>query len=202
MKRKDSIVQGTDAWHHIRKGKISGTVLKQIMGTPKARQDALWELISERLCKGLPEEENAMERGHRLEPEALAAFEYETGKIVERTGFVEDDDNSFIAQSPDGLIGETEAVEVKCPGGRNYVKAWLTNEVPDEYYWQVIQYFVVNSKLETLHFVLYNPDIPVHPLHVIKVQRESLTEDIAKARDEQLKFLHEVDDKLSGIVPF
>lgn len=200
MKRRDSIIQGTEAWDFIRKGKLTGTYLKAIMGTPKARQEALYEVIAERVTKGLPEDENPMERGHRLEPVAIAAFEFETGKRVERTGFCEHDNNQFIAQSPDGLIGETEAVEVKCMGGKNHVKAWILNEIPDEYYWQAVQYFVVNDKLELLHFVCYNPDIALHPLHIIELKREAIAEDIQKAMDAQLAFLKEVDEKLSGII--
>ena len=144
-----------------------------------------------------------MERGSRLEPEALSAFEFETGKKFERVGLIQDDTNDNIAQSPDGYIedtDDTEAGEAKCPGGKNYVKLWLTNKVPDDYEWQVTQYFVVNPKLKILWFIGYNPDITVHPLHIIKVTRESLTDKIVEARKEQEEFLQEVEEKLSKII--
>ncbi len=198
--KKYNIDQRTDEWHQLRKGKITGTTLKSILGTPKARQEALYEIVAERLTVGIDDEENAMERGNRLEPDAIAIFELETGKEVERTGFCEDDSNPMIANSPDGLIGEDEAIEIKCPGGKNYVKMWLTNEVPDEYFWQVIQYFVVNEKLEKLYFVGYNPDIPVHPMHIIEVKREDIKLDIEKARTSQEQFLEEVDNILKEII--
>ncbi len=198
--KKHNIDQRTDEWHQLRKGKITGTTLKSILGTPKARQEALYEIVAERLTVGIDDEENAMERGNRLEPDAIAIFELETGKEVERTGFCEDDSNPMIANSPDGLIGEDEAIEIKCPGGKNYVKMWLTNEVPDEYFWQVIQYFVVNEKLEKLYFVGYNPDIPVHPMHIIEVKREDIKLDIEKARTSQEQFLEEVDNILKEII--
>jgi len=123
--KKHNISQKTDKWFHIRKGKITGTQLKNIMGTPKARQEMIYEVLAERLTVGVESEgdyENAMERGSRLEPDAISAFELETNKSVERVGFVEDDDNPLIANSPDGLIGETEAVEAKCLGGKNHIK--------------------------------------------------------------------------------
>src|SRR3972149_1852142 len=145
--KNHQIEQRSDEWHHIRKGKMTGTTLKAIMGTPKARQEAIYEVLAERLTVGIDDEfENAMDRGIRLEDEAIATFELETGKRVDKMGFCEEDNNPMICNSPDGLIGETEAIEVKCLGGKNHVKMWLTNEVPDEYKWQTIQYFVVNEK--------------------------------------------------------
>lgn len=199
--KKHNIEQGTSEWHQIRKGKITGTTLKGIMGTPKAKEDALYEIIAERLTVGVEEDyENAMDRGIRLEPDAIAMFELETGKKVDRTGFAEDDTNPFIANSPDGLIGENEAVEVKCLEGKKHVRMWLTNEIPSDYYWQVVQYFVVNQELNTLYFACYNPDISVHPIHIIPIQREELAEDIGKAKASQETFLEEVENILKTII--
>lgn len=199
--KKHQVSQKSNEWQHLRKGKITGTVLKSIMGTPKARQDAIYEIIAERLTVGVEEEyENPMDRGNRLEPDAIAMFELETGLQVERIGFCEEDGNSQICNSPDGLIGETEAVEVKCMGGKNHIKMWLTNEIPDEYKWQTIQYFVVNEKLEKLYFVGYNPDIPIHPLHIIETTRIDNTENIGQAKKSQEDFIKEVNEKLSTII--
>ncbi len=201
--KKHKMTQRSDEWHQARKGKITGTTLKSIMGTSKARQDALYEIIAERLTLGIDDgSENAMDRGTRLESEAIAKFEFETDKSVEVIGFAEDDKNPMIANSPDGLIGDDEAIEVKCMGGKNHVKMWLTNKIPDEYEWQVVQYFVVNENLKTLYFVGYNPDIPVHPYHCIEVSRERLDVlgSIQIARDAQEEFLKEVEEKLSTII--
>jgi putative phage-type endonuclease len=191
--------QRSDEWFHLRKGKITGTTLKSIMGTPKARKEVMYEIIAERLTVGIDDEwENAMDRGTRLEPEAIAAFQFETGLKVDTAGLCQDDDNDKIANSPDGLIGENEAVEIKCMGGKNHVKMWLENEIPDEYYYQVLQYFVVNEKLKNLYFVGYNPDIPSHSLHIIKVERNE--EEIENARKKQEAFLQEVEAILSTII--
>jgi predicted phage-related endonuclease len=171
------------------------------MGTPKAKQEAIYEILAERLTVGVDDEyENAMDRGNRLESDAIAEFELRTDKQVEVIGFAEDDENPFIANSPDGLIGEDEAIEVKCMGGKNHIKLWLENKIPSEYYWQVIQYFVVNEKLQKLYFVGYNPDIPVHALHIIETTREELKEDIKVARTKQEEFLNEIDTILKDII--
>lgn len=201
MRKYNNIQQGTDEWHQIRKGKITGTTLKAIMGTPKARQDAIYELIAERLTVGVDGDyENAMERGTRLEPDAIAIFELEMGKQVERTGFCEHDDYPLICNSPDGLIGEKEAIETKCMGGKNHVKMWLTNQIPDEYEWQAIQYFVVNDKLEKLYFVGYNPDIPTHPIHIIELNRSEIVDKIEEAKAAEYDFLKQVEGELSKII--
>lgn len=204
MKRHNEITQGTEAWYHIRKGKITGTTLKSIMGTPKARKEALYEIIAERLTVGVEMEyENPMDRGIRLEADAISLFEFETGKKVERTGYCEDDENSLIGYSPDGIIAETddtEDIEVKCPGGKNHVKIWLTNEVPEEYHWQMVQGFITNPKLQKRYFVSYNPDIPAHSLHIIEVKREDMEEWIKGARVAQELFIKEVEEELSKII--
>jgi len=203
MKNSKEIEQRSDEWHHLRKGKITGTTLKSIMGTPKARQDAFYEIIAERLTIGIDDgEESAMDRGIRLEGEAIAAFEFETDLKVEKTGFSQNDENPFIANSPDGWIGESqeEGIEVKCMGGKNHIKMWFLNEVPDDYYWQMIQYFIVNENLLKLYFVGYNPDIPKHPLHIIPVLRKDILEDIKVARTKQDEFLKEVEYKLSTLI--
>ena len=201
MKKHNNIKQGTSEWHQIRKGKITGTTLKAIMGTPKARQEAIYEIIAERLTVGVEEEyENAMDRGLRLEPEAIALFELQTGLKVDHTGFCEDDDNSLICNSPDGLIGEDEAIEAKCMGGKNHIKMWITNKIPDEYEAQTLQYFVVNEKLQKLYFIGYNPDITLHPLHIIEFKREDIQEDIDEARSLQEVFLKDVEVELSKII--
>jgi putative phage-type endonuclease len=199
MKKYNDIEQRSEAWHQIKKGVISGTSLKNIMGTPKAREDEKYEIIAQRLTVGVETEYvNPMERGIELEDEAIAEFEFNTGLKVEKTGFCENDDNDKIGYSPDGLIGETEDIEVKCPMGKNYVKAWLKNEIPKEYYWQVIQAFVVNPKLEKRYFVLYNPSIPIHQLHIIEVVRDEAV--IEKARLKQEEFLREVDEILNNLI--
>lgn len=141
-----------------------------------------------------------MARGTRLEPDAIVMFEFETGKTVEVVGLLQDDENENIMQSPDGLIGEDEAIEVKCMVGKNHVKFWFENEVPDEYEWQVVQYFVVNEKLKKLYFVGYNPDIPAHRIHILEVTREEVEDKIIQAREAQNKFLKEVEDKLKEII--
>lgn len=204
--KKLKLEQRSPEWEQLRKTHLTGTMVKSIMGTANSRQDAFYEAIANRLTTGVESDggyENPMDRGIRLEPDAVAAFEFQTGKSIESVGFCKSDENDAIAQSPDGYVKETndtEAVEIKCMGGKNHVKLWLENQVPKEYIWQVVQYFVVNPGLQKLYFVGYNPQIPVHPIHVIEVSRESIARKIEESKVEQEKFISEVNALLSTII--
>ncbi len=177
-----------EAWQEARRGKITGTRLKDIIvkrGT--GRKMGLYELIAERL--GIPSDgEDPMERGHRLEPEAMARFEKETGKKVNKDLVIwtRDDDES-IAISPDGFIGKKEAVEVKCLSSARHIQAVIENKVPDEYEYQILQYFIVNDSLKTLHFVMYDPRIVAKDYICFEVQRKDVQADV----DTYLKYEQE-----------
>lgn len=201
--KRNNVEQRTARWHHDRKGKITGTLLKDIMGTPYKRKEAYYAIIASKLTEGYEDkEENDRDRGNRLEPEAIAAFEFETDLSTESIGMIESDESKDIAQSPDRYIkgSEEEAIEVKCPAGKNYVKIWLTNVIPDDYKWQCVQYFVVNPNLKKLYFVAYNPLISVHPIHIIEVTRETFEEEIGSALQAQHKILQEVNNKLLELI--
>ena len=206
--KKITIEQRSPEWEQMRKTHLTGTMVKDIMGTPRARQEAMYEAIANRLILGIESDgdyENAMDRGTRLEPDAIAAFEFETGKSIEKIGFIKHSDVDGIAQSPDGYINDsndTEALEIKCMGAKNHIKLWLANDIPSEYLWQTVQYFVVNQNLKKLYFVGYNPQIPVHPIHIIEVKREDIDKLISQSEEEQKKFLNEVNTILSTLIKF
>lgn len=207
MKLYHNLEQQTPEWFLEKKGVVSGTGLKSIVGTPKARQDFFYEIIAQRLMVGvLDSEESAIARGNRLEPEARAMFQLKIGKRIITVGFAKSLESDFMGYSPDGLVEdaqgtfETEDIEIKCPQGKNYVKAWLTNKVPEEYYAQVIQGFIVNPKLQKRYFVLYFPEIPSHPMHVMEIRRSDVEQDIRAYKHQEMLFLAEVDHALKTLI--
>lgn len=198
-----------EQWLAARKGKITGTRLKEIVvkrGTGKKL--GYYELIAERLSvdestfDGYVPNETPIDRGTRLEKPAIDRFRKETGKDVNDSLVLwMRDDNESIAISPDGFIGETEAVETKCLASARHIEAYLTNAVPDEYEFQKLQYFIVNDKLETLYFCFYDPRIPNKDFFYITISRASVQADIDTYLEYQRKELAEVDEvvaKLSG----
>lgn len=191
-------------WLEARRGKITGSRLKDIVvKRGSGRKIGFYELIAERL--GLPPDgEDAMDRGHRLEDEAIERFEAKTGKKVNRDLVIwTRDDNPGIAVSPDGTIGKraTEAVEAKCLSSARHIEAVITNQIPDEYRYQAYQYFAVNDGLETLWFCFYDPRLRVHDFHVIEINRAQVEDEVREILDYQRKTLEEVEayvDELSG----
>jgi len=173
-------------------GRITGSKLGKLFSKrDKKPLSGYYELIAERVALP-PSDENPMDRGHRLEEEAIARFSEETGKQVDAslvTWHRDDDENICI--SPDGFIGEAEAVEVKCLASAKHIEAWLTKEIPSDYEMQVLQYFIVNEKLETLYFVFYDPRMPKDLFHHT-VSRESVQSKVDEYLELERKTLEEI----------
>lgn len=192
-----------DAWLAARRGKITGSRLKDIITKRgNGKKIGFYELIAERL--GIPADgENPMDRGTRLEPEALALFEKETGKKLDTSLILwTRDDREDIAISPDGIIGKTEAVEAKCLASARHIEAFLTEKIPAEYHEQGLQYFIVNDKLRKLHFAFYDPRLLAKPFFIITLNRKDLEEEIAEILEYERTTLTEIDDIVATLSNF
>lgn len=183
-----------DKWLEARFGKITGTKAGNLMlKNGKGKKMGYYEILAERVA--IPaSEESAMDRGHRLENDAIQRFDKESGKTT-NTNLVmwSRSDFSDIAVSPDGYIGKTEAVEVKCLSSARHIEAWLTKKIPSEYETQVLQYFVVNDKLKTLHFVFYDPRIPID-FFWIDVERKDIKDKIKEQFEFEKSILLELEE--------
>jgi hypothetical protein len=129
--------QRSSEWHLLKNGKVTGTVLKGVMGGDRARKTALYETLAGRLAPDMmPLDEDARSRGIRLEPIARQEFARQHKKKVVEFGFLESEEIKGIGISPDGLIkvgGKWKgAVEIKCPLPPHYVEYWHKNEIPRE----------------------------------------------------------------------
>lgn len=78
----------------------------------------------------------------------------------------------------------------------------MEREIPTEYFWQVVHYFVIIDELEELDFIVYNPEIydPSLRMVTITVTRAQLAEDIAKAQTEIRKFRVEWVETMKKVV--
>ena len=192
--------ENREEWLAARLGKITGTRLKDVITLRgNGKKIGFYELIAERL--GIPaDDENAMDRGTRLEGEAMELFVAETKKKINTDLVIwTRDDNENIAISPDGFVGKTEAVEVKCLSSARHIEALLTQEIPSDYEYQVLQYFIVNDALKTLYFVFYDPRLLAKPFFYLTIKREDLEEKIAQFLEYQVNILKEVDDAVNKI---
>ena len=135
-----------------------------------------------------------MDRGVRLEEEAIGRFAEETKKKIDTSLVIwTREDNENIAISPDGFVGEKEAVEAKCLSSARHIEAYLTRKVPSEYEMQAIQYFIVNEKLERLYFSFYDPRMTGKlQFFFLEIKREEVSEKIDEYLAYQQKTLEEV----------
>lgn len=191
---KVSKFETQEEWLEGRRGKITGSRLKDIVvkrGT--GEKIGYYELIAERIAVQ-SDGENAMDRGHRLEEEAIEVFSKKTGLTIDTSLVIwERDDNRSIAISPDGFSGNNIAVEVKCLSSARHIEAKLTGEYPKEYHEQIVQYFIVNDDLEILYFIMYDPRMPENlKLLTFEITRGQVEEEITSLKKYQ-------EDKLTEI---
>lgn len=193
------ISQNSEEWKEYRKGKITGSKLGDIVPRAKSakRKDGFYQLVADQIAID-PDGEPPMDRGHRLEAEAIAQFEELFNKKVQKTDAVwVSDDNDNMMVSPDAYIEADdgtvhEAVEVKCLASHKHIRAIDEDTYPDEYREQIYQYFIINEKLETLYFVMYDDRVVSRPLHVIEIRRIDVQDKLQFYMDYQVRVLKEV----------
>jgi putative phage-type endonuclease len=129
------LVQGTQEWHDHRARSRNASETPAVLGvSPWQTPYQLWLLKTGRAEQKVTP---AMQRGTELEPAARAAYELQTGHIMEPLVLV---DGEYSA-SLDGITLAGDLVlEIKCPfKGRDsdLWKAVETGQVPDYYGWQI-----------------------------------------------------------------
>lgn len=180
-------VQGTQQWFEDRAGRITWTRLASVMSSKKTtREELAYTMIWEKIMPLQDQYQSwAMERWHIVESVVKELFSHEN---IEDVWFLRRTDNEYLWISPDGIIFEDwiikRAVEIKCPLNKNFVKYWIQDQIPDEYFWQVVMYFLVIETLESLSFIIHHPlpyDATVRT-KIITVTREELQNDIMSAQ--------------------
>lgn len=181
-------------WKSYRLGKITGTT-RIVAAKGGMLQDA-YQIMIDRL--GLTEDqEDDRERGKRLEPQCLEVFEKETGKKVNRELIIwQSKKNPNLTISPDGWINDKEATEFKCPNLVNYAKVLVEQKVPSEYFYQMLQYFIINKELETLYFGFYNPFFTLKPFFYLTIKREEYELDFEVYEEK----LEKMDEEINNLI--
>lgn len=175
-----------EEWLAGRLGLITGSKLKDIVVLRGGgKKKGTYALIAEKI--GVPaDEERPMDRGQRLEEEAVERFTKETNKKADGSLVLwQREDDKDIAVSPDAMVVDKEgnfsgeeAVEVKCLNSAAHLEAFITKQIPKEYEMQKLQYFITCDTLKTLYFCFYDPRIPSCDFFIIPVTREEVQEDI------------------------
>lgn len=169
MPRIYEVDQGSNEWFALRRGVITATRAQALLDMNKGRTDylkprkhAIAEIAMERLNhSGKPPATGAaLRRGHEFEDEAISAYIFQTGQVVEPCGFALHSKYDEFGCSPDGLVGKSGMVQIKVPTSvLKHVEYLQTGSHWQEYYWQLIHEMYVMDRYWT-DIVSYNPESP------------------------------------------
>lgn len=135
-----------------------------------------------------------MERGHELEPDARAWYEFVTGRTVRTCGLILTDDQQ-VGASVDGLVEDDGEVEIKCLKRTNHMAIVLANEVPEEHIPQIQGQLYVTGRA-WCDFIAYHPLAPV-PGFVKRVERDEVY--IARLKQGLAQFNRDLDAMVANM---
>lgn len=201
----DESEQGSDAWLAIRLGKFTASragdlMKKQRNGTAYAtRKNYITELALERLT-GLQKEvqvTEAMQNGIDSERVAALAYSFHTGNETEQTGFWY---SEYYGASPDDMIvGQNGGVEYKNPMPATHKETLETQEIPEHYYWQIIQCMYVTGA-DFWDYVSHCAEFPPNAqLFIKRLNKKDVYEDIDKLSSELIYANQEVEEQVNFI---
>lgn len=177
MKVYDELIQGTDEWFSVRSGKF--TASKDFQQLVTGKTDTYRKLIRKKAAERITgqvvqsEYSNAnMQRGNELEAQAIEAFELQTSKTIQKIGFVEN--SEWAGASPDGLIGDTEGIEIKCKDVHTHLDCFVDG-YDTAYKWQIQGNLFITGR-KSWYFASYNPyyaHVNKH-LYIEKIQRDEV----------------------------
>lgn len=157
--------QNTPEWHAARCGiataSMFGVIVKQdgTASTGKQRTTYMMELAGE-LITGEPVQEfysAATARGHKMEPDAASKYSFITGNEPTPGGFIR---NGSLGYSPDSLIGDVGALEIKSKQPKFAVECIVKDEFPPEHKAQC-QGGLLVSERDWIDIAVYWPGLPL-----------------------------------------
>jgi len=155
----DDIIQQSEEWYKIRRGKITASHATAIANCGKGLDNYILEVMADYFSCAEKEQfsNKHTERGNKLEPIARSIYEIETGNTVKQVGFIEY--NDYVGCSPDGLVGDDGGIEIKCPDDKEYFKLLLEKEgaISSDYMWQVQMNLLITER-KWWDLIFYNPN--------------------------------------------
>jgi hypothetical protein len=200
----DTSEQGSDDWKRARLGKFTASRAGDLMkrqknGKPYAtRKNYITEIALERITGTIPEnvESEAMKEGKERERTAALAYSFKTGNETEQSGFWH---NDYYGASPDDLVGNDGGVEYKNPLPATHYQTLMTGEIPEHYYWQIIQCLLATRRF-WWDYVSFQPDFPENAqLYIKRIYAKDVQDDIEKLIVELNKANQEAIELVYGI---
>ena len=195
-------IQGSPEWLAERAGKVTASMISNVMMKPETAgfRDYQAQLVAE-ILTGKPQGSDftsaAMQFGTETEPLARSAYEAETGVAVDEVGFCQNPKIERSGASPDGLVGNSGLVEIKCPKVATHLAYLIADVVPAAYKNQMMWQMACTDR-QWCDFVSFRPDLPEHlQLFIIRFKRDPAR--ILELETAVIAFLDGVDKMLSQL---
>ena len=195
-------IQGTPEWLAERAGKVTASMVSAVLAKPETAgyRDYQAQLVAE-ILTGKPQGSDyinaAMAFGTEMEPLARSAYEAETGFSVDEVGFCQHPTIERAGASPDGLVGNSGLVEIKCPKVATHLAYLIAGVVPVGYKNQMMFQLAVTGR-DWCDFASFRPDLPEHlQLFIIRFKRDPAR--IIDLEPAVVAFLDSVDKMLSQL---
>lgn len=195
------VEQGSAEWFRARAGIPTASEFSNIL-TPTGKiptnskvDNYRHKLLAEWLVGGEVESYQSqwMSRGQELEGSAREMYCFARDVKVDVVGFVTNDAGTY-GCSPDGLIGDSRGLEIKCPAPHTHVSYLLKGKLPTEYIPQIQGSLMVTGR-ESWDFMSYHPQMA--PLILTVERDEKYISDLAEALDRFLEVLEQSKTKLA-----
>ena len=198
------IEQGSPEWFAQRLGKVTASRVADVIARTKtgysaSRDNYMAQLVCERLTGTVAESFSnaAMQHGTDTEPLARAAYEAHADVLVDEVAMITHPTIEAAGASPDGLVGDSGLVEIKCPNTATHIDTLLSQTVPGKYNTQM-QWQMACTDREWCDFVSFDPRLPKElQLFVKRVVRND--ELIADLEMEVILFLTELENKIKKL---
>ena len=161
------VEQNSDEWYKLRVGKLTSSNFACIMayncekwgaGAIEYAEKIALEIATQKRDESSSFKSAYMERGHELEPFAVAEYEEQEMRIVSNGGFYVSECGRF-GDSPDGNVGENGCIEIKSVIPKTHWKRIKSNKMDPSYYWQVMGHILIGKK-QWCDFISYCPEMP------------------------------------------
>lgn len=199
-----NVEQGGEEWKRTRVGcftasRASDAFARIKSGWGASRSNYRAELICERLS-GQPYDgytNHYMDRGNKVEPEAITAYELFVGLEARATGFWQHPTIDMAGGSPDRLVGTDGMIEAKARTTAIHFDLLLTHSIPGKFIDQM-QFGMGCTEREWCDFVSYDPRTPVgFELFVKRIWRDDNR--IAELERLAVEFLAEVHAHMKAL---
>ena len=196
--------QGSQEWFEARCGRVTASRVADVVARTKtgwgaSRANYMAQLIAERLTGAVADSYTnaAMQWGVDTEPQARDAYEFYANVDVEQVAIVEHPEIPMSSASPDGLVGEDDMVEIKCPNTATHIDTLLGSTIDKKYITQM-QWQMACAGRKWCDFVSYDPRM-TEEMRIFIQRVERSDERIAELEKDVREFLAELDLKVTAL---